>query len=505
MRISDKFRSKHFVFSDKYRSKHFAFSDKFRPKHFVHSDKRPIFATNKKLQIMSEKLFKRKIYEKMLRWKQESDGQTALLIKGARRIGKSTIAGEFARREYDSHIIIDFSIADEAVKELFSHISDLNFFFLRLQSLFGVSLHERKSVIVFDEVQLFPPARQAIKHLVKDRRYDYMETGSLLSIKKNVKDIVIPSEETRVAMYPLDFEEFLWAIDKPQTYELIRYSYRQLKPLGDAMNRDIMRLFRLYMLVGGMPQAVNAYLDANDFSTVDAVKRNILELYIDDLRRIDPTGRASRLFASIPAELARNTARYKVGSVIEHATAARLSELLMDMADSMTVNFAYHANDPSAGFSLHADHDRFKMFLADTGLFVTLAFMDSDYTENEIYRKLLADRLNVDLGYVYENVIAQMQKSAGNELFYYTFKEEIRQEDDENRRPRNYEIDFLLSRKGKVCPVEVKSSGYNSHKSLDKFQQKYSGRILHRYLLYTKDLRKEQDILCLPVYMTGLL
>ena len=453
---------------------------------------------------MSEKIFKRKIYEQMLRWKKESDGRTALLIKGARRIGKSTIAEEFARKEYETYIIIDFSIADEAVKELFTHISDLNYFFLRLQSLFNVSLRERKSVVIFDEVQLFSPARQAIKHLVKDHRYDYIETGSLLSIKKNVKGIVIPSEETRIAMYPLDYEEFLWAIDKLQTYELLRYSYQNFKSLGDAVNRDLMRNFRLYMLIGGMPQAVNAYLESNDFSAIDAVKRNILELYIDDFRKIDPTGRASRLFTSIPAELSRNTTRYKVGSVIENATAARLSELLMDMADSMTVNFAYHANDPSVGFSLHADYDYFKMFLADTG-FVTLAFMDRDYTENVIYRKLLSDKLSTDLGYVYENAIAQMLKSAGNELFYYTFKEETVKDEEENKTVRSYEIDFLLSLKDKICPIEVKSSGYNSHKSLDKFQQKFSARILHRYLLYTKDLKKDKDIFCLPVYMTELL
>lgn len=453
---------------------------------------------------MSEKIFKRKIYKKMLQWKNESDGQTALLIKGARRVGKSTIVEEFARREYESCIIIDFSIADDAVRELFSHISDLNYFFLRIQSLFNVSLHDRNSVIVFDEVQLYPPARQAIKHLVKDHRYDYIETGSLLSIKKNVKGIVIPSEETRITMYPLDYEEFLWAVDKTQIYELIRYSYQNLKPLGEAVNRDLMRNFRLYMLIGGMPQAVNAYLESNDFSAIDAVKRNILELYIDDFRKIDPTGRISRLFTSIPTELSRNTTRYKVGSVIENATAARISELLMDMEDSMTVNFAYHADDPSVGFSLHADYEYFKMFLADTGLFVTLAFMDRDYTDNVIYRKLLSDKLSTNLGYIYENVIAQMLKSAGNELFYYTFKEEIYKE-EENKTIRGYEIDFLLSRKDKICPIEVKSSGYNSHKSLDKFQQKFSERTLYRYLLYTKDLRKDKDIICLPAYMTELL
>ena len=349
---------------------------------------------------MRERVFKRKIYDQMLKWKKESNGNTALLIKGARRIGKSTIVEEFARKEYQSYIIIDFSIVGEAVKELFFDLSDLNYFFLRLQSLFNVSLYERKSVIVFDEVQLFPPARQSIKHLVKDHRYDYIETGSLLSIKKNVKGIVIPSEETRVSMYPMDYEEFLLAIGKEQTYELIKHSYDNFLPLGDAVNRDMMRDFRLYMLIGGMPQAVNAYLELNDFAAVDAVKRNILELYMDDFRKIDPSGRISRLFFSIPAELSRNTMRYKVGSVIENATVLRLGELLMDMADSMTVNFAYHANDPNVGFSIHADYNRFKMFLSDTGLFITLAFMDKDYTENEIYRKLYSDKLSADRGYV---------------------------------------------------------------------------------------------------------
>lgn len=455
---------------------------------------------------MKHKVFNRKVYEKMLRWKEESKGNTALLIKGARRIGKSTIAEEFAHNEYKSCIIIDFSIADASVKELFSHISDLDFFFLRLQSIFNVSLVERKSVIVFDEVQLFPQARQAIKHLVKDRRYDYIETGSLLSIKKNVKDIVIPSEETRITMNPLDFEEFLWAIGKQPTYELIRYAFQNKKSLGNAVNRDIMRNFRLYMLVGGMPQAINAYLEYNDFSKVDSVKRRILELYADDFRKIDPTGKASRLFNSIPSELSSNATRYKVGSVIENGTASRLGEVLMDMEDSMTVNFAYHSNDPNVGLSLHADYNYFKLFLADTGLFVTLAFMDRDYTDNEIYRKLLSDKLSADLGYVYENAVAQMLKSAGNELFYYSFKDVESKEDGTEIKSRHpYEIDFLLSRKDKVCPIEVKSSGYRSHKSLDKFFEKFSSRIQHRYLLYTKDVQKDADVWYLPVYMAAFL
>lgn len=446
-------------------------------------------------------VFKRKFYSKMLDWKRDSAGRTALLIKGARRIGKSTIAEEFARNEYDTYISIDFSIAGDEIRDLFSQLQDLDFFFLRLQSLCGKSLKHRKSVIIFDEVQLCPKARQAIKHLVKDGRYDYIETGSLLSIKKNIKDIVIPSEETRLTMYPMDFEEFLWAIDKKPTFELIRYSFEHLKSMGDDVNRMIMRDFRLYMLVGGMPQAVKAYIEKNDFASVDSVKRNILELYADDFRKIDPTGRASLIFNSIPSELSRSAMRYKVGSVVENARPSRMGEIFADMADSLTVNFAYHANDPNVGMALHADFDYFKMFLADTGLFVTLAFMDKDYADNDIYRKLLSDKLPTDLGYVYENVVAQMLRSAGHSLFYYTFKEII----DEDSKPRSYEIDFMLSRKDKICPIEVKSSGYRSHKSLDEFNRKFSSRISQSYLLYTKDLRKEQGIIYLPAYMACML
>ena len=450
---------------------------------------------------MGTMVFRRKVYDRMLDWKRQSAGKTALLIKGARRIGKSTVAEVFARNEYESFISIDFSIAAAEIIELFDHISDLDFFFLRLQSLTGVSLKERNSVVVFDEVQLCPKARQAIKHLVKDGRYDYIETGSLLSIKKNVRDIVIPSEEMRISMYPMDFEEFLWAVGKKQVYDLIEYSFSRLRPLGDDVNRAVMRDFRLYMLIGGMPQSVDAYLTRNDFAAADAVKRDILELYSDDSRKIDPTGRASAIFKAIPSELSRNTSGYKVGSVVENARPSRMGELFSDMSDSMTVNFANHANDPSTGLALHADYNNFKMYLADTGLFVTLAFMDRDYTENEIYRKLLSDKLSADLWYVYENVIAQTLKSSGNELFYCTFKETV----PDSSAVRNYEIDFLLSRKDKICPIEVKASGYNAHKSLDKFQEKYPSRILKRYLLYTKDLRKDGDIVCLPVYMAGLL
>jgi len=450
---------------------------------------------------MGNKIFKRKIYDKLLEWKRISNGSSALLIEGARRVGKSTIAEEFAKNEYEDYLLIDFSIVEEDIKELFNHISDINRFFLGLQTFTGKTLPKRKSLIIFDEVQFCPKARQAIKHLVKDGRYDYIETGSLISIKRNVENILIPSEEVRINMYPMDFEEFLWAIGKGASFEMIRNCYENLKPLGDSINRAVMRDFRLYMLVGGMPQAVNAYLDSNDFAVVDRTKRNIISLYEADFRKIDATGRATTFFDHIPAELSRKVTRYKVGSVIDGARPSRLGELFADMADSKTVNFAFQSTDPSIGLASHANFDFFKLYLCDTGLFITLIFKDKDYTDNDIYRKLLSDKLPADLGYIYENVVAQLLVSAGHSLFYHVFKSRTEETDEGHI----YEIDFLISKGDKICPIEVKSSGYKSHKSLDVFQTKYSSRIKQRYLIYTKDLRKEHDIICLPVYMTGLL
>lgn len=450
---------------------------------------------------MSTRIFKRKIYDKLLDWKKHSINKTALLIEGARRIGKSTVAEEFARNEYDDYLLIDFSTASEDIINLFTHIDNLDRFFLMLQTFTGKTLPAGRAVIIFDKVQFCPKARQAIKHLVKDGRYDYIETGSLISIKKNVKDILIPSEEQHIDMYPMDFEEFLWATDKKVKFDFIRQSFETLTPMGDAMNRHLMEEFRLYMLVGGMPQAINAFLNTNDFAAVDRVKREILRLYDEDFRKIDPLGRASTIFKSIPSELSRNTLRYKVGSVIEGSRVDRLGEVFSDIAESKTVNLAYHANDPGVGLALHANPDYFKMFLTDTGLFITLSFLDGDYTDNVIYRKLLADKLPTDLDYIYENVAAQLLRTAGHSLYYYTFKE--RQPDIE--KPRTYEVDFLINKGDKICPIEVKSSGYKSHKSLDEFSRKFSSRIKNRYLLYTKDIRKDHDIICLPIYMAGLL
>ena len=446
---------------------------------------------------MKSAIFKRKAYDKLLAWKHQSAGKSAILIEGARRIGKSTLVEHFARQEYKSYILIDFANIQPEVNDLVKNsISNLNYFFFRLQFIYNVQLFERQSVIIFDEVQKQPLARQAIKYLVKDGRYDYIETGSLISIRQNVQDIVIPSEEERIQMFPMDYEEFRWALDDTATIPLLRQAFEQRMPLGNAVNRHLMRDFRLYMLVGGMPQVVSEYLATNNLQQVDAVKRQILQLYADDLQKLDRTKKLRSMFLAIPSELHKNATRYQITTVIENTHADKRSELLETLRESMMVNIAYQCNDPHVGLYLSADYSRYKMYLADTGLFVTLAFWDKDLTENTIYQKLLSDKLDANLGYVYENVVAQMLRSAGNELFYHTFATKNR---------NNYEIDFLLSRGNKLVPIEVKSSGYKTHKSLDTFCEKFSSRVGERILLYTKDYQKDGATTCLPVYMTPFL
>ena len=442
-------------------------------------------------------IFKRKIYDELLQWKRTDEGRTAVLIQGARRVGKSTIAKEFAENEYETHILVDFAACSVEIRELFNEVSDLNRIFMRLQLEYSVELKERKSVIIFDEVQLAPKARQAIKYLVKDGRYDYMETGSLISIRKNVRDILIPSEEVKLHMFPMDYEEFRWALGDTATIRLLQGCFHGRTSMGDATNRKLMRDFRLYMLVGGMPQAVAAYLETNNLEKVDSVKRSIITLYEDDFNKIDPTGNASKMFRQIPAQLTNNANRYLAWSATDGTRNSVLAEIISEIKESMVVNMAYHANDPSAGMALHQDPNKYKMFTGDTGLFVTLAFWDRKFTDNTIYHKLLSDKLSTDLGYVYENVVAQMLKAAGHELYYYTFPTESGK--------HNYEVDFLIADGDKVSPVEVKSSGYKAHTSLDAFCMKFSSRIRNKYLVYTKDLRKDGDVLYLPVYMTMFL
>ena len=442
-------------------------------------------------------MFKRKIYSKMLDWKRESDGRTALLIEGARRIGKSTVVEEFAKNEYRSYVFIDFAKASKEVRNLFEDVSDLNYLFLQLQLQYKVDLHERNSVIIFDEVQLCPKARQAIKALVEDHRYDYIETGSLISIKKNVKDILIPSEERKLSMYPMDYEEFLWAIGDETSFSLLKKCFEMNQGLGDAMNCKQIRQFRLYMLVGGMPQAITAYIDTNNFRIVDEVKRDILNLYESDFAKIDQTGRLAMLFDAIPAQLNKNASRFHAATVLDGEKSDKILELIAELKDSKTVLVSYNVNDPNAGMSNTKDLSRFKLFLSDTGLFVTLMFKDKDFTENELYEKLLSDKLSVNLGYLYENVVAQCLAANGNDLFYHTILNE--------QSKHNYEIDFILARKNKIVPLEIKSSGYKTHKSLDVFTEKFSDRILERYLVYTKDMKKDKDIFCIPVYMVPYL
>lgn len=443
-------------------------------------------------------IFKRKLYTEMLQWKQDSNGASALLIKGARRVGKSTLAKEFAKQEYDSFIAIDFAKCSKEVRDLFDDIYDLDYIFMRLQMMYKVTLKPRASVIIFDEVQKCPNARQAIKYLVEDGRYDYIETGSLLSIKQNVRGIIIPSEEDELTLNPLDYEEFKWALGDEVSIPLLRQFFEKRKGLGDEANRNLMRDFRLYMLVGGMPQAIKTYLETKNMGMVDQAKRRIIRLYEKDFIKIDPSGIASKLFMAIPSELTRNASRFTVNAPTDgEGRHDRLMEIIFDMQDSMVVNMAYHANDPNVGMALHKDTNRYKMFMADTGLFITLAFWDKKFTENIIYEKLLSDKLSADLGYVYENIIAQMLKANGHELYYYTWPSETSN--------HLYEVDFILSNITKIEPIEVKSSGYKTHKSLDLFCEKFSQRVNKRYLIYTKDLRKEQNITCLPAYMAQFL
>ncbi len=442
-------------------------------------------------------IFKRKVYAKLLAWKHEDDGRTAVLIKGARRVGKSTIAEEFAKNEYESHLIVDFAECSDEVRRLFDDVSDLNYIFMRLQLIYGVELHERRSVIIFDEVQVAPKARQAIKYLVKDHRYDYIETGSLISIRKNVKDILIPSEEMEIEMHPMDYEEFRWALGDTATVPLLEQCFARRQALGDATHRKLMRDFRLYMLVGGMPQAVLAYLETNNLDKVDRAKRAIINLYEKDFARIEASGIASTLFHQIPAELSRNSHRYMAWTATKGKRSARLAEVLSEMEESMVVNVARHANDPNVGLALHRDTSKYKMFVCDTGLFVTLAFWDKATTDNVIYQKLLSDRLSANLGYVYENIVSQVLRASGHKLYYYTFPTESGK--------HNYEVDFLISEGDKVSPIEVKSSGYRTHTSMDAFCRKFSARVRNKYLVYTKDTHKDQDVLCLPAYMTMFL
>ena len=440
-------------------------------------------------------MFKRKVYDQLLEWKHEWDGKYACLLEGARRVGKTTIAEEFARNEYESYILIDFSIASKELLDIFDDISKPDRFFLRLQMEMGVELIERKSVIIFDEIQLFPKARQAIKHLVKDGRYDYIETGSLISIKKNVKDILIPSEEHKIHVYPMDYEEFLWATGgNPNVIDM---AYKSNIEMGNIANRNAMRDFRIYMAVGGMPQAVERYIETNSFESVDKVKREILDLYYADLKKIDASGRITDMYKSVPSQLAGKKKHYVITAATGKQKTRKDEERLFELIDSGLVLPCYNVTKPGISLSQTKDMNCFKLYLSDIGLFTTMLFNDSEYGIEDIYRKLLSDKLPADLGYLYENVVAQMIKASGRDLYYHTWRKKD--------STHSYEIDFLIISKNKVVPIEVKSSAVKNHESIDKFEEKYSSQIGERYLLSQKDVGKIGTLKLKPIYMAPFL
>ena len=441
-------------------------------------------------------VFKRKLYGKLLEWKTKYAGRYAILVEGARRVGKSTLVEEFAKNEYKSYILIDFSEASKDIKDCFDDIADLDRFFLRLQTITGVQLINRDSVIIFDEVQLYPRARQAIKYMVADGRYDYIETGSLISIKKNVKDILIPSEEMKLKLYPLDYEEFLWATGN-ETYRLLKDFYDKKTAIGNSVNRKLMRDFRMYMAVGGMPQAVQAYLGKKSFREIDEVKRNIIRLYEDDFRKIDASGLSSRIYKDVPSQLSQNKKRYVISSATGKKTQKRDLERLYDVIDSQTVLVSYNITKPDISLSSTKDLDSYKLYIADTGLFVTLMFIDRPVAENILYEKLLSDKLPANLGYLYENVAAQMIAASGRELCYHTWLKD--------GSTHYYEMDFLLGQKQKVVPIEIKSSATTSHKSIDVFCEKYSKITSRPYIFSQKDISNDGQTLFMPIYMLPFL
>ena len=393
--------------------------------------------------------------------------------------------------------MIDFAHTSKAIIELFDDMYDLDMFFLKLQQFTKTRLYENESVIIFDEIHLCPKARQSIKYLVADGRYRYIETGSLLSLRKNTQDILIPSEEYKISMYPMDFEEFLWAIADNVTADTIKLLLKTKKPAGNSMHRELMRIFRLYMLIGGMPQAIETYLEKNNLCSVDETKRAIVDLYEEDFTKIDGTGLAGDIFESIPASLTGNSSRYVYSSARKGTRSEQIYRVLPDMLSSYTVNIAYHSNNPGVGMSLEKDLERFKLFVSDIGLFITLSYKDKSFTENIIYDKLLSDKLDANLGYVYENIVAQILVTKGNNLFYYTMKSETSN--------HLYEIDFLLSSGTKICPLEVKSSNYKTHKSFDDFCSKFSSRIGEKYIVHTKDYKRENGVTYIPIYMLPFL
>jgi predicted AAA+ superfamily ATPase len=447
--------------------------------------------------------FRRKIYDRLLEWKETSNGKSAVLIEGARRVGKSTIAEEFARKEYDDYILLDFALESKDMRRNFEeNIGDLDTFFRNLFIIKGKDLPRRRAVIIFDEVQLFPLARQAIKYLVADGRYDYIETGSLISIKKNVQNILIPSEEEKLKMYPMDFEEFLWAKGNTAVMPAIKAAFESRKPLGNAVHRKIMQIFREYIAVGGMPQAVSAYVNGESYASIDRVKQGILSLYEDDLRKYDDEERekASLVFKTIPKQLSDHEMHFTFSEINTNARYVNYVESVEFVAESMMGNRCANVTMPDVLLELYSDRSNFKLYMGDTGLLVSQLIREGEETE-DIYRALIYDKLSSNRGMIFENIVAQMLKAGGRELFFHEYKYVPEGTETEKK----YEIDFIIVKNKKICPIEVKSSGYTSHKSFDYFIEKYPIKVQERYIIYTKDLKFTNGITYIPAYMTGLL
>lgn len=453
-------------------------------------------------------MLQRKLYDRLLEWKRESRGRTALLIEGARRVGKSTIAQAFGEREYRSHLVIDFARLAPEVRDLFVYQrEDLDTFFAYLSAYYGVTFYERETLIVFDEIQRFPQARELLKYLVADGRYDYLETGSLISIKANVEGIVIPSEERKVPLEPLDFEEFLWATGDRALAELIRAARTDLKPLPDALHRKAERLFREYLLVGGMPQAVVQYLDQKDFGKVDEVKRDILELYRDDISKYagHQAARVRRLVDAIPGQLSKHEKKFTLAAADRNARAGTYEEAFCWLDEARMVNICRNSTDPSVALLLHEDEGSFKCYQADTGLLVTQAFATRAATSDETYRAVLFDKLSINEGMLVENAVAQQLRANGDKLLFFSRY-------DRNDAAGNMEIDFLVVRefedagmKPRVSPVEVKSTKRYGTKSLDKFRARFGSRVGTEYVLRPRQLQVEGHRVSLPLYMAHVL
>ncbi|MBR5825377.1 MAG: ATP-binding protein [Paludibacteraceae bacterium] len=449
---------------------------------------------------------KRKIYNELLKWKQEEKGRVAILIDGARRVGKSYIVKEFAKNEYKSFIFIDFNSAPKDVFALFdNYLSDLDVLFMYLQNIMGVKLYERETLIVFDEVQLCPRARAAIKYLVEDGRYDYIETGSLVSINKNVKDIVIPSEERRIQMFPMDFEEFAWALGDEMLIPFIKHCFDKQQPLGSLMHRKAMDMFKEYMIVGGMPQAVCRYVESNkNFGEVDKVKRDILSLYKSDIEKYASgfETKVKGIFEQLPATLQRHEKKFRLQDIQSSARFREYETSFFWLEESQVVNICWGATEPSLGLRMKMDTQQLKCYMADTGLLISLAFDEKTIVSEEIYKKLLLDKLEINKGMLVENIVAQMLRTSGHRLYFYSQYSNVAED--------RMEIDFLIqkttiSNRHNISPIEVKSATRYTLTSLGKFMKKYNSQLHVPYVIHYQDLRSENGIMFLPIYMTPFL